>query len=109
MPGEEDMADWTFGNPLTFNDPFAARYGSGRFGHQEGFHGALVNRFRFLKTKHWYRRGNQARLDATMTFCVMHAVAMEQRRRVRAGHSAGVGSPGSAAATATGPPGALAA
>ena len=40
LPGEEDKADWTFGNPLTFKDPFAAEYGAGRFGHQEGFHGA---------------------------------------------------------------------
>jgi hypothetical protein len=83
-PGQENEIDWPTGNPLTYNDPVAAEFGRGRFGWGEGFHGALVSRFRFLKTKHWYRRGATARLDAVMTFCVMHAAAMEQRRRVRA-------------------------
>lgn len=88
-PGDaRDRVDWTFGNPMTYNDPIATEFGRGRFGHQEGFHGALVSRFRFLKTKHWYRRRTTAELDAVMTFCVMHTVAMEQRRRVRAGAGA---------------------
>jgi hypothetical protein len=88
LTADRERADWTFGNPLTYNDPIASEFGTGRFGHQEGFHGALVSRFSFLKTKHWYRRKAQAELDATMTFCIMHAAAMEQRKRARLAPSA---------------------
>lgn len=82
--GDEDRIDWTFGNPLTYNDPLSRIYGSGRFGHQEGFHGHLVTRFGLLREKGWYRSKAQAELDVVITFCVIHLVAMEQRRRARA-------------------------
>lgn len=76
-------ADLVFGNPLTFNDPLAKIYGSGRFGHQEGYHGNLVTRFGILDHKGWYRRKAQVEIEITMTFCVMHILAMEQRRLSR--------------------------
>ncbi len=84
LPGEEDKADWLFGNPLTFNSPIAAKFGRNRFGHGEGFHGHLVTRFGLLKGKSWYRRREQAQLDFLMVFCSMHALAMEQRKRANA-------------------------
>lgn len=81
LPGEEDKADWSFGNPFTFHDPTAKAFGRARFGHGEGFHGHLVTRFGLLKGKSWYRRREQAQLDFLMIFCSMHALGMEQRRR----------------------------
>jgi hypothetical protein len=84
QPGEEGQADWSFGNPLTFNDPLSAQFGKNRFGHGEGFHGHLQTRFGLLKHKAWYRRREQAQLDFLMVFCGMHALAMEQRRRAKA-------------------------
>jgi hypothetical protein len=114
LKGEEDRADWTFGNPFTFHDELAEQFGSARFGHHEGFHGHLVTRFSLLKGKAWYRRREQAELDVLMTFSIMHALAMEQRRR--AGVIALKGGPGTTKtraargragkgrAAATGPP-----
>jgi hypothetical protein len=83
LPGEQDQADWLFGNPLTFNDSLAKKLGRNRFGHGEGFHGHLVTRFGLLKGKAWYRRREQAQLDFLMVFCSMHALAMEQRSRAQ--------------------------
>jgi len=79
--GEEGNIDWRIGNPLTFNDLLSETYGSARFGHNEGFHGALVTRFGLLKEKAWYRDRRQAERDLLQVFCAMHALAMEQRRR----------------------------
>lgn len=80
MPGEEDRADWRMGNPLTFHDPVSATYGSARFGHNEGFHGQMVTRFGLLKEKAWYRDRREAERDFFQVFCIMHSLAMEQRR-----------------------------
>ena len=77
----ESYRDWRIGNPLTFYDRLSAQYGSARFGHQEGFHGALVTRFGLLKDKSWHRDRRQAERDVLQVFCGMHALAMEQRRR----------------------------
>lgn len=79
--------DLLMGNPLTFNDPVANEYGRRRFGHNEGFHGALASRFGLTEGKRWFRRTDQVRVEVAMTFCVMHAIALEQRRRVRAATS----------------------
>lgn len=83
LPGDEDKTDWRFGNPFTFHDTLANKFGSARFGHGEGFHGHLVTRFGLLKGKSWHRRREQAELDFLITFSCMHALAMEQRRRAR--------------------------
>jgi hypothetical protein len=84
LPGEEQEADWLFGNPLTFNNERAIAFGRARFGHHEGFHGHLVTRFGLLKGKAWYRRREQAQLDFLMVFASMHALAIEQRKRANA-------------------------
>ena len=73
--------DWTFGNPLTYRSPVAAAFGKKRFGHNEGFHGALERRFRLIKGKRWYRTRVEAETDAAIIFSIMHVLAMEQRRR----------------------------
>lgn len=83
LPGESDAnREWTLGNPLTYNSLEASEYGRRRFGHNEGFHGALVSRFQLTKGKRWFRRLDQARVDTALTFLTMHVVALEQRRRV---------------------------
>lgn len=76
-----EKPDLLMGNPLTFNDPISGEYGRRRFGHNEGFHGALVSRFGLIKDKRWFRRLDEAKIATAMTFCVMHVVALEQRRR----------------------------
>jgi hypothetical protein len=68
------------GNPLTFHDPLSAKYGSARFGQNEGFHGAMVTRFGLLKEKAWYRDRRQAERDLFLIFSAMHSLAKEQRR-----------------------------
>jgi hypothetical protein len=78
-----DQRDWAFGNPLTFNDLNATEYGKDRFGHNEGLHGALSTRYGLIRNKRWFRRMAQANIDTAMTFALIHAVSLEQRRRVR--------------------------
>jgi hypothetical protein len=78
---EKSEIDWRVGNPLTFYDTLSAKYGSARFGHNEGFHGALVTRFGLLKGKAWVRDRRHAERDLLQVFCAMHALAKEQRRR----------------------------
>ncbi|HZP74251.1 MAG TPA: hypothetical protein VFA97_12850 [Gaiellaceae bacterium] len=89
-----DKRDWAFGNPLSFNDPAANVYGNRRFGHNEGLHGTLSTRYGLIRNKRWFRRKAQAEVATAMTFALIHAISMEQRRRVR---------------QAAAPPGALAA
>lgn len=78
-----DKRDWAFGNPLTFNDLAAAEYGKRRFGHNEGLHGTLSTRYGLIRNKRWFRRLAQAEIDTAMTFALIHAISMEQRRRAR--------------------------
>ena len=93
QPGEP--GDESFGNPLTFHDPLASRYGTGRFGHQEGFHGQLVSRFQLLKGKRWFRRQAQAETDVAVVFSLMHVLALERHRRFSSsGQSSGLAPPG---------------
>jgi hypothetical protein len=84
LPGEEGEADLSFGNSLTYHDPVAEIYGNKRFAHNEGFNSTLSDRFRFNRHKRWFRRKAQVETDACMIFVIMHALAMEQRRRARA-------------------------
>lgn len=82
-PGDpESVIDWQFGNPLTYYDPIANKYGSMRFGHGEGFNGACVKRFKLLKTKGYYRTKAQAELHALMVFCSMHGLTQHRREAV---------------------------
>lgn len=82
LDGEEE-GRWAIGNPLTFNDPLSSCYGKARFGHGEGFHGALVTRFGLLKEKSWHRHRKHAERELLQTFCLMHALAKETRRQRR--------------------------
>ena len=84
MPGEEQSADWKMGNPLTYNSKVSEAYGTARFGHNEGFHGALVTRFGLLKEKTKRRSHEHVERDSFQVFFIMHALAMEQRRRAAA-------------------------
>jgi hypothetical protein len=81
--------DWQLGNPLTFNSREGNEYGQQRFYYNEGFYGALSSRFQLNKGKRWFRRRDQARIDTAIIFSVMHAVAIEQRRRLRAAQALG--------------------
>jgi hypothetical protein len=81
LASEKDHIDWRVGNPLTYNDPLSAKYGSCRFGENEGVHGNLVNRFGLLKEKAWVRDRRQSERDLLQVFCSMHALAKAQRRR----------------------------
>ena len=103
-------ADYEFGNFLTYNDKRAIAYGRARYAQGEGLHGHATTRFGLFKDRNYYRRLNQARLDTLMTYCLMHALGMECRRR-RAGQNSG--SPPTPIplrrATAPPPPAALAA
>jgi hypothetical protein len=85
----DSKRDWLLGNGLTFHSPEAREYGSRRFGHNEGFHGALVSRFQLTKGKRWFRRRDQARIDTALTFLIMHVVALEQRKRAREAEALG--------------------
>jgi len=111
LADERDKVVWAIGNPLTFNDPLSAQYGSARFGHNEGFHGALVTRFGLLKGKSWHRTRDAAERDLLQTFCAMHALAKEQRRRAAQGAAAVAdgGGGGGGGGGGSGPPLALAA
>jgi hypothetical protein len=74
--------DWALGNGLTYNDLEAAQHGSKRFGRNEGFHGALANRYGLLE-KRWFQRHDQARIEVALIFVVAHAISIEYRARVR--------------------------
>ncbi len=75
--------DWALGNGLTFRDPVAAVLGKSRFSRQEGLFSALTTRFHLLDQKRWFRRMDQAKIEVAMTLTLIHALALEQRRRAR--------------------------
>jgi hypothetical protein len=79
-PRETRELDLTFGNPLTFNDPLAHKYGNQRWG-QEAFNSTLTTRFAVLRPHNWYRTLSEADLALKMIFCLVHFIAIEQRRR----------------------------
>lgn len=88
MPGEQDLADWAFGNPLTYHDPVAGAYGKPRFPGQEGAFGSqFTQRFELLKGKRWFRRQTQVELETSMVICITHALSLERYRRMAAGAS----------------------
>lgn len=109
LPGEQGKPDLAFGNPLTFNDPVAEVYGKQRFALNEGLNSNLSDRFRFNRHKRWFRRRAQVETEASVIFTIMHALAMEQRRRAQTAAQppptpiANRG--GGGRAIATGPPG----
>lgn len=81
---QNEKPDYSMGNPLTYHDPVSREYGRRRFGHNEGFHGALQTRFGLIKDKRWFRRQVQVETEFAIAGCVMHVVAMHQRRQAAA-------------------------
>ncbi|HEX5247803.1 MAG TPA: hypothetical protein VFW41_11810 [Gaiellaceae bacterium] len=78
-PKEEP--DYLFGNPLTYNRPLSTMFGNKRMGHGEGLYGTLATRFKLNAEKRWFRTIDDARADVGIVFSLIHALAMEQRRR----------------------------
>jgi hypothetical protein len=76
---EKDI-DLLFGNPLTHDDKRSAAYGRNRYSQGEGGQGSATTRFNLFKDRAYYMRVNQARLDVTMTYVIMHALAMRTRQ-----------------------------
>ena len=88
MPGEQDLADWQFGNPLTYHDPVAAAYGKPRFAGQEGAFGSqFTQRFELLKGKRWIRDDDQVELETSIVVCLTHVLSLERYRRAPQGAS----------------------
>ncbi len=80
-------------------------YGWKRFAHVEGFHGQLVSRFQLNKGKRWIRRKEQLETETAVVFSILHALAMEQRRRAAKSSTPGArASTSQRAKAATGPP-----
>lgn len=75
----DSVREWHFGNPLTYHDELAGRFGEMRYGHGEGFNGAAVKRFKLFKTKAYLKTAAQAELHCVMVFAAMHGLT--QRRR----------------------------
>jgi len=83
LPHERDSAEWSFGNPLTFNDPLVADYGRTRFNSQEGaFDGQFTQRFKLLKNKRWFYRQSQVDLAVVAVVTITHALSLERWRRL---------------------------
>jgi hypothetical protein len=94
MPGEQDLADSAFGNPLTYNDPMASAYGSPRFsGQEDAFGSQFTQRFELMKGKRWFRRQAQVELEKSMVICITHALSLERYRRMASGASPPLHSP----------------
>jgi hypothetical protein len=82
-PGEQDHADWTIGNPLTFHDEVAAQYGVPRYNAQEGMFGSqFTRRFPLLRNKRWFRWQSEVELEVSMVVSITHALSLERYRRM---------------------------
>jgi hypothetical protein len=81
-PGDPDsVREWDFGNPLTYNDPLAGKYGQMRFGHGEGLHGSAAKRFKLLKTTGYYRTAASCRSTPNTRSSSSAGCAPDWRRR----------------------------
>jgi len=84
-PGEQDSADWTIGNPLTFHDEVAAGYGVPRYNAQEGMFGSqFTRRFNLLRNKRWFRTQAQVEMEVSMVISITHVLSIERYRRMAA-------------------------
>lgn len=82
LSGQQDQAEWDFGNPLTFHDPLSKEYGVSRFSGQEGaFASQFTQRFRLLKDKRWFYRQTQVNLEVATVITITHALSLEGYRR----------------------------
>lgn len=84
-PGEQDSADWTIGNPLTFHDEVSASYGVPRYNAQEGMFGSqFTKRFNLLRNKRWFRTQAQVEMEVAMVISITHVLSIERYRRMAA-------------------------
>lgn len=81
----DEVREWDLGNPLSYHDELAGRYGDMRFGHGEGFNGAVVKRFKLFKTKGYLWSDAQAELHCVMVFCAMHGLTQRRHELAAAG------------------------
>ncbi|WP_445151173.1 transposase [Baekduia sp. Peel2402] len=89
LPGEPpERADWQLGNPLTFNDRMAARYGRKRWVRGEGVHGILTTHYKLNANRRQYRSKRQVELEASIVFSCILALALQQREHEQAQASA---------------------
>lgn len=77
----KDVPTLAFGNGLTFDSPIAKAYGKRRFALQEGVHSIMTSRFGLTRGRRRIKYVDEARLETAMTFCVMHLLAAEERKR----------------------------
>jgi len=73
--------DWMFGHFLHRDDKRSQAYGKNRYAQGEGLHGHATTRFELFADDAPYKRIDQVRLHVLMTYCLMHGLAMECRRR----------------------------
>jgi hypothetical protein len=83
----KDVPTLAFGNGLTFGSPIAEAYGKRRFALQEGVHSIMTSRFGLTRGRRRIKFVDEARLRTAMTFCVMHTLAAEERKRQAASGS----------------------
>lgn len=86
MPGEEDRADESFGNPLTYGDARAQELGEDRFGQGESLHGWAKERFHLFVEGTDYVRLDQFAVDVALTYCLTHGLAIIYRKLMRGEH-----------------------
>lgn len=76
----EDV-DWSFGNPLTFDDDRSHAYGVPRFHAQEGLFGSqLSQRTGLVKGERWFRRQSQIDLEMAMVASILHSYTLHYHR-----------------------------
>lgn len=78
-----EAVDLPSGNPLTYRDRMAARYGKKRWVRGEGAHGVLKSHYR-LNTRRRYRSRSAVELETNMVFAVIVSLAIQQREHERA-------------------------
>jgi hypothetical protein len=78
-----EAVDLPLGNPLTYRDRMAARYGKKRWVRGEGAHGVLKSHYR-LNTRRRYRSRSAVELETNMVFAVIVSLAIQQREHERA-------------------------
>ncbi|MGA2469937.1 MAG: hypothetical protein ABSG64_04530 [Solirubrobacteraceae bacterium] len=78
---DENRIDWMFGHFLHRDDKRSHAYGLNRYSQGEGMHGHASTRFELFADGAPYKRIDPVALQVTMTYCLMHGMAMECRRR----------------------------
>lgn len=88
LPGDPtSAADLPLGNPLTYRDRMAARYGKKRWVRGEGAHGVLKSHYK-LNARRRYRSKAAVELETNMVFAVIVSLAIQQREHERTNASA---------------------